>query len=183
MSRLTFVLLLCVAGLMAFVEGRGIVREGVFGTRIDVLPVLVTYAALRGDIYTLLGLTCLAGLLFDALSANPLGVSILSLTAVGVMLNQVRGLILRDQVLAQMALGTCATIINPFLNLFLVWILGLSPVFGWGTLFQIGVMGVSGAVLAPFFFMLFDWLEAELTYAEEPFSRFRSEVEIKRGRG
>jgi len=183
MNRLTFVLLLGVAALLAFVEGRGIIREGVFGTRIDVLPVLVTYAALRGDIYTLVGFTCFSGLLFDTLSANPLGVSMLSLTLVGVLLIQMRGLILRNQVLAQMALGTCVATLNPIVNLFLVWALGLDPVVGWGSLFQIGVMGISGAILAPFFFMLFDWLEAELTYAEEPFSRFRFEVEIKRGRG
>ncbi len=119
---------------------------------------------------------------FDSLSANPLGVSLISLCLVGAMLSVLRGLVLRDQALAQMALGACVSLVNPLMNLGILWALGMSPVVGWGTVFQITVMGVSGAVLAPFFFLLFDWLEEALTYAEEPFSRFRSEVEIKRGR-
>ena len=182
MNRVTFVLLLAMAALLAFVEGRGIVREGIFGTRIDVLPVLVTYAALRGDIYTTVGLASFSGVLFDSLSTNPLGTSVISLCLVGVILALLRGLVLRDQALAQMALGASVSLLNPLLNLGVLWVLGMSPIVGWGTFFQIGVMGASGGILAPFFFLLFDWLEEALTYAEEPFSRFRSEVEIKRGR-
>ena len=183
MNQLTFVLLLGVAVLLAFVEGRGILRDGVFGIRIDVLPILVAYAAMRGGLFSLIGLCVVSGLFFDSLSANPLGVSVLSYTVVGVGMIQLRGLILRDQALVQVILGAAVAILNPSINLFLVWFLGLNPVVGWGTLLQLGVMGISGAVMAPFFFLLFDWLEAALTYEEEPFSRFRSEVEIKRGRG
>lgn len=183
MNRITFVLLMAMAAFLAFVEGRGILREGIFGTRIDVLPVLITYAALRGDLYTTVGLASFSGILFDSLSTNPLGVSLMSLCLVGALLSLLRGLVLRDQALAQMALGASVTLLNPLLNLLILWALGMSPVVGWGTVFQVAVMGVSGAILAPFFFLLFDWLEEALTYAEEPFSRFRSEVEIKRGRG
>ena len=183
MNRLTFVLLLGVAILMSFVEARGILREGIFGTRINVLPVLALYAAMRGDLYLVLGFALVGGLMFDTLSANPLGLSVVSLTLLGVGLVQARDLILRDQALAQMALGFSVGVLSPVLDLFLILFLGLSPAIGWGTLGQIAIMGLSGAVLAPFFFLLFDWLEHELTFAEEPFSRFRSEVEIKRGRG
>ncbi len=183
MNRITLILLVGVAALLAFVEGRGLLREGIFGTRIDVLPILVTYAAFRSDLFAAVGLACFSGLLFDALSLNPLGVSLISLTLVSLFLSQLRGLVLRDQALAQMALGAVVATMNPLISLGLLWFLGLSPVVGWGTVFQIAVMGASGAVLAPFFFLLFDWLEEALTYEEEPFSRFRSEVEIKRGRG
>ncbi len=183
MNRLTFLLLFFVCGLLCFAQGRGLTREGVFGTRIDVVPVLVTYAALRGDFYLGTILAVFGGLLLDSLSATPVGVTLVSLSLMGLVIGLLQGLVLRDQALAQAVLGGMVSGLHPVLNVGLLWGLGFDPVVGWGTLVHIGVMGVSGAILAPFFFLLFDWLEAELTYEEEPFSRFRSEVEIKRGRG
>ncbi|MCS1407672.1 MAG: hypothetical protein M2R45_00832 [Verrucomicrobia subdivision 3 bacterium] len=183
MNRVTFILLLVMAMLMAFVEGRGLTREGIFGTRIDVLPVLVTYAALRGDLFGAVALAAFSGILLDGLSTTPLGTSLLSLSLAAVVVVRLRGVILRDQALAQAAVGGTVATLSPVLNLGILWGLGLSPVAGWGTVLHVGVLGVSGVILSPFIFLLFDWLEAELTFEEEPFSRFRSEVEIKRGRG
>tara|TARA_A100001037_G_C14993079_1_gene563517 strand:+ start:176 stop:727 length:552 start_codon:yes stop_codon:yes gene_type:complete len=183
MNRLTLVLLLGMCTLMAFVEGRGLLREGLFGTRIDVLPLLVLYAAMRGSLSSALVVSSVAGLLFDSLSANPLGMSLMTLGMIGVALIQVRGVILRDQALAQICLGAGVAMANPVLGVSLLWGLGYQPVVGWGTWIQIGILGISGAILAPLLFKVFDWLESELTYAEEPSSRFRSDVEIKRGRG
>ncbi len=183
MSRITFILLLALAALLAFVEGRGWTREGILGTRIDVLPVLVVYAALRGDFLGAVGLAAFAGLLLDSLSASPLGVSLLSLTFAALLVVRLRSVVLRDQALAQAVLGGAVSVVNPAVHLGILWVLGHRPAAGWGTVAQVGVLGLCGAVLSPCVFWLLDRLEAGLTYERKPFSRFRSEVEIKRGRG
>ena len=183
MSRVTFLLVLLSALGLALVQGRGLLREAVFGTRIDLLPVFVTYVALRGNVYQALGFAALAGVFVDSLSASPLGLSLIAYSMLGAVLSEVRNLVLRNETVAQIVLGAGVAVVSPILGLAVLWGTGFHPVVGWGTVFQIGVMGVAGGVLAPAFFQVFDWLEVELTFAEEPYSRFRSDVEIKRGKG
>ena len=62
----------------------------------DLLPALMVYAALNADIVTVSLLAVFGGLWFDALSANPPGVSILPLFAVGFVIWLQRELILRE---------------------------------------------------------------------------------------
>ena len=183
MNRIGFILLLVLATLLAFVEGRGWTREGILGTRIDALPVLVVYASLRGDFLQAVGAAVFAGLLFDSLSVSPLGTSLLSLMLVALLVIRLRGVVLRDQALAQAVLGGMVSALHPAIHLGVLWIFGLRPLIGWETLAHFGVLGLCGAVFTPLCFLLLDRLGTALTYERKPFSRFRSEVEIKRGRG
>ena len=183
MNRIAFILLLALTALLAFVEGRGWTREGLLGTRIDAIPVLVVYASLRGDFLQAIGAAVFAGLLFDSLSVSPLGTSLLSLTLSALLAIRLRGVVLRDQALAQAVLGGIVSALHPAAHLILLWIFGPRPPMGWETLAHIGVLGLCGAGFAPLCFLLLDRLETALTYERKPFSRFRSEVEIKRGRG
>ena len=69
----------------------------------------MVYAALNADIVTVSLLAVLGGLWFDSLSANPLGVSILPLFAVGFVIYLQRELILRELPFAQFVLGAAAS--------------------------------------------------------------------------
>src|SRR5882672_6824463 len=79
------------------------------GAQIDLLPPLMVYASLNAGLATVTLLAVLGGLWFDSLSANPLGISVLPLLAVGLAVYSQRDLILREQTFAQVTLGLCAS--------------------------------------------------------------------------
>jgi hypothetical protein len=53
---------------------------------------------------------------------------------------------------------------------------------GWGTLWQLAVMSVGGAVATPLLFWLFSFLNQFLGYKPVTQSSFRPDREIRRGR-
>ena len=81
---------------------------------------MMVYAALNTNLVTVSLLAVLGGLWFDALSANPLGVTILPLFAVGFPICLQRDLILRELPFAQIVLGAAASAVVPVLTRFAV---------------------------------------------------------------
>ncbi len=152
------------------------------GAQVDLLPPLMVYAALSTGITTVTLLAVCAGLWFDSLSANPLGVTVLPLFAVGLAIHLKRELILRDQPFAQAVLGLAASAVVPALTLLLLLTMGRSPLFGWGTLWQFIVLCVGGAIATPIWFELFAWLQRALVHRRAPEASFRLDREIRRGR-
>ncbi len=152
------------------------------GAQVDLLPPLMVYAALRGGLVTLTLLASLSGLWFDSLSANPLGVSILPLFAVGLAIHLRRDLLLRDQPLAQFVVGLAASAATPALTLLALLSAGQTPLLGWGSLWQWLVMALGGAVATPVFFELFGWCHRALGHPQAVQTSFRSDRVIQRGR-
>ena len=152
------------------------------GAQVDLLPPLMVYAALSSGLTTVTLLSVCAGLWFDSLSANPLGVTVLPLFAVGLAIHLKRGLILRDQPFAQAVLGLAASVVVPALTLLVLLTMGRSPLFGWGTLWQFVVLCVGGAIATPIWFELFGWLQRALVHRRAPEASFRLDREIRRGR-
>ncbi len=122
----------------------------------------MVYAALNANLTTVAALAIFGGLWFDALSANPLGVTILPLFAVGFVIFLQRDLILRELSFAQIVLGTVASAVVPVLTVLLLLTGGKSPLLGWGSLWQWLVMTAGGAVATPVVFALFNWLQPRL---------------------
>jgi cell shape-determining protein MreD len=147
---------------------------------VDLLPALMVYAALNADIATVSLLAVMGGLWFDALSANPLGVSILPLFFIGFVIWQQRELILRELPFAQLVLGAMASALAPGLSVLLLLTLGAQPLLGWGSLWQWLVMITGGAVATPVIFVLFDWCQHALGYQPRLESSFRPDREIQR---
>ncbi len=83
MKLFNSILVLAAAFLAVFAEAAFQLPRHLLGAQVDLLPALMIYAALNTDVATVSLLAVLGGLWFDALSANPLGVSILPLFAVG----------------------------------------------------------------------------------------------------
>ena len=181
-KSLKSILVLLVAFLAVFWEAafNGI-RHWV-GAQIDLLPALMVYASLQTGIVTVCLLAMLGGLWFDTLSANPLGVTVVPLFAVGVLIYVMRDLILREQTFAQFTLGLASSLFAPVCVLLLLLTTGHEPLFGWGTLWQLIVMGLGGAIATPVIFEVFAWLERILGYAGPSEPSFRPDREIRRGR-
>lgn len=152
------------------------------GTQIDLLPALMVYAALTASPVIMITLAILGGLLFDTLSANPLGTSVLPLLTVGFLIQIRRELILRDQLYAQFVIGLLASALAPALSVIILLTLGQSPLLGWGSLWQWIVMSLGGAVATPMFFLVFGWLNHALGYQKVIETSFRADREIRRGR-
>ena len=70
----------------------------------------------------------------------------LGLFVVGLPLYLTRELILRDQLIVRVILGFAASVAAPSLSLLFLLTTGQEPLFGWGTLWQLLVMGFGGAV-------------------------------------
>ena len=126
--------------LTVFAEAAFSVPRHWLGAQVDLLPALMVYAALQADMFTVSLLAVLGGMWLDSLSANPLGVSILPLLAVGFPIVLRRGLILRDLPFAQLVLGAAASATVPALTLLMLLNGGRQPLVGWGTLWQWLVM-------------------------------------------
>ena len=116
MNLLQTILILAAAFLAVFGEAALSAPRHWLGAQVDLLPALMVYAALNTDIVTVSLLAVLGGLWFDSLSANPLGVSILPLFAVGFPIYLRRDLILRELPFAQFVLGAAASAAVPALT-------------------------------------------------------------------
>lgn len=152
------------------------------GAQIDLLPPLMVYAGLCMGVTTVTLLAVCAGLWFDSLSANPLGVTVLPLFVIGLTIHLKRELILRDETFAQLVLGLGASAVAPVLTVLLLLTMGCNPLLGWGTLWQFVVLCLGGAIATPIWFELFGWLQRTLAYRGAHEGSFRSDREIRRGR-
>ncbi len=182
MNILQTILILVAAFLAIFAEATFPVLRHWLGAQVDLLPVLMVYAALNLDIVAVALLAVLGGMGFDALSANPLGISILPLYAVGFLVHLRRDLILREVSFAQLVLGTVASAVVPALTLLFLLTIGKQPLLGWGTIWQWMVMTAGGAAATPAVFALFNWCNHALGYQPRTETSFRPDREIRRGR-
>jgi hypothetical protein len=181
-NHLNAAAILVVTYLAVFFESSANYLRNWIGAQVDLVPVLMVYCGLSTGLITL-GLTALlGGLFYDALSANPLGISIFPQFLVGFVVYQARELILREQPYARFVLGTAASAAAPLLTLLLLWGGGYRPLIGWGTLWQWAVVALGGGVLTPVSFWFFDRVTSALAYSRPSESTFRPDREIKRGR-
>ena len=70
----------------------------------------------------------------------------------------------------------------PLLTLLVLLTTRHTPLLGWGTLWQVVVMSVGGAIATPICFELFGWLDRTLVHPRAGQTSFRSDREIRRGR-
>ena len=182
MSLFNTILIFAAAFLAVFAEAAFQWPRHLLGAQVDLLPVLMIYAALNTNIPTVSLLAALGGLSFDSLSANPLGISILPLFAVGFPICLQRDLILRELPFAQVFLGGAASAAVPAMTALLLLTGSQEPLLGWGSLWQWLVMIVGGALATPVIFALFNWCHHALGYQPQTETSFRPDREIRRGR-
>ena len=176
------ILILAFAFLAAFGEATLAAPRQWLGAQVDLLPALMVYASLSSGMVTITLLAVLGGLWFDALSSNPLGVTMLPLLLVGLAIHQQRGLVLREQLFAQWLFGLAASAAAPLLTLLLLLSIRQTPALSWAFLWQWVVMSLGGGILTPVCFRIFDRLGRSLNYRPVLETSFRPDREIRRGR-
>jgi rod shape-determining protein MreD len=172
-------IILLTAFLLVFAQAA---FNGILGTQLDLLPALMVYTSLTGGPLTIATLALCGGLWFDSLSANPLGISVLPLVAIGFVILLRRELILRNQAYAQFVIGLAASLAAPLVTLLLLLTAGRAPLFGWGTVWQVVLMALAGGAATPAFAKLFGFITRTFDYRTVSSSSFRSDREIRRGR-
>lgn len=176
---------LVVAGviyLMVFAQAHW---SGMFfwaGTRLDLIPCFIVYAASKWSIPSVTALSIWAGICFDSLSSNPLGTTIVPLFLIGFVLCRNQENLLYSSWPAQAVLGVIACGAVPLLSLVELEILGAHPLTGWMTVWQIIFMAIAGGLLTPLIFGGLEYLQRALSYESSGETPFRSDREIKRGK-
>jgi len=153
-----------------------------FGAQVDLLPGLIVYAALTFSPALIVFIALFAALLFDSLSANPLGTTALPLLCIGAMVHRNQEFLLRQHTYAQFILGCAASAVAPVLSVFILMGLGQQPLIGAASIWQWIVMSVGGGLATPGWFWIFGKLGGALRYPVEMESSFRPDREIARGR-
>lgn len=182
MNWFNTITILLVAYVVVFLQATINELRHFAGVQVDLLPGLVVYAALSGGVVTLALTAVLGGLWFDALSANPIGLTMLPLFVIGLFIQNHREFILRDQAYAQMLLGLAASALAPLGALLILVNTDAKPLLGWFSIWQWLVMSVVGAVLTPAWFWVFDLIGRVLNYRPAGEIGFGHEREIKHGR-
>ena len=175
-------LILAFAFLAVFAEAALDAPRHWLGAQIDLLPGLMIFAALNAGLPTIALLAVFGGLWFDSLSANPLGISILPLLAIGWPIYLRRELILRDLPFAQLMLGAAASAAMPLMTILMLLSGGKEPLVGWGSLWQLIVMTAGGAAATPLIFSFMTWCNHALGYQVRKETSFRPDREIQRRR-
>jgi rod shape-determining protein MreD len=182
MNWLTTILILVFTILAVFWEAAFHPLRDLVGAQVHLLPALTVYAALSAGFPNTILVAFFGGLAFDSLSANPAGISVLPLFAIGIVIHAKRELLLRDQWFAQIVLGAITSLLAPLLTLMLLFTTGHNPLVGWGTVWQLIVMSVGGGLVTPVIFEIFGWANRTFSYARRHESSFRPDREIRRGR-
>ncbi|MCS7336724.1 MAG: hypothetical protein NZ739_00580 [Verrucomicrobiae bacterium] len=172
--------ILSAAWLGVFLQAKCGITRTLLAAQLDVLPPLLVYTALTSTVGMVALVAVWGGLCLDALSANPLGVSILPLFVVGLAINRGRGLILHWQITARLALGAAAGAAVPTLTVLLLLTGGHNPLLSWGSVWQLLVMSASAAVLTPAVFKLFELVDCAFAYRPAGATSFRHDREIRR---
>ena len=181
MKPFNTILILLAAFVAVFLQA-AVGTRGWLGAQIDLLPALIVYASLTGGLMTVALAAVCGGFWFDALSANPLGITMLPLFLIGFVIHRQRELVLRDQLFAQFILGLAASAAAPLLVLLLLFSGGRTPLVGWGTIWQWFMMSLGGGLLTPLCFRFFNLIGRKFFYQPLTQSSFRSDRQIRRGR-
>jgi cell shape-determining protein MreD len=152
------------------------------GAQVDLLPGLIVYSALTFSPTVIVCIALFGALLFDTLSANPLGASVLPLLCIAAIVFRNQEFLLRQHAYAQFILGCAASAIAPVLTIVILLGLGQQPLLGLGSVWQIIVMAFTGGLATPVWFWVFGRLSGALHYPVVVESSFRQDREIARGR-
>ena len=196
MNRFNILLLLIAVWLAVFFESTFGGFRRWLGGQLDFLPALVVYASLTAGLPVIIAIAVAGGLLFDSLSANAFGVTVLPLFLAGFFIYVKRDLVLREQIYAQMTLGAAASAFVPVLTFLILSNLARQetasswrddsapavPLAGWESLWQWSLMALAGALATPVCFKIFDSCHRLFNYQPLAESSFRPDREIKRSR-
>ncbi len=182
MSPLNLTVVVAVCFLLVFAQSHALGLPRVMGVQVDLVPGFMVCVAMRCGVWALAGLALAGGFFLDALSTNPFGVSVLPLFLVAWCVQGFQDLVLRDTLVARLALGFAAGALAPILTVFLIVAGGTEARLGLGVVWPVAVLAIMNAITTPVWFEFFGFLDRAFNYGAIPESAFRPDREIKRGR-
>lgn len=156
--------------------------RAISGLDIQLLPAIVACSGLISSIETILLVSFIIGLMFDSISANPLGVTSISLAIPGVLIYSAQNLFVKNQWQTQFLSGVFAGLLQPLVVLFLLLTFGYEPVFSADSILILGLSALIGGFFTPWIFKFVNWMDKNFNYSQVKTSSFRPDREIKRGR-
>jgi cell shape-determining protein MreD len=181
-SFLSPIAVLAASYLAVFLASRFDFWRDLAGAQFDLLPAIMVYCGLKRRLSLVGANAIFAGVLFDTLSANPLGITVIPLFLAGAAIHWHRELLLRDRIFSQFVLGMAASAGVPLASLLLLWLGGHHPLVGAGSLWQWLMLILTGGAATPMVCHLLDRIHESLTFQIAPEPRYRTDREIKRGR-
>ena len=168
--------------VLVFAQARFTFFRDFFGAQPDLLPGMMVFAAFAFRLETVMYCAVIFGLMLDAFSVNALGISVVTLAALGFAASRYRELLLSEQFTTHWVLGLIASGIAPIISYALLRLSGMNPLIGVGSLWQWAIMTAGGGLVTPLWFKIFSRLDEALRYKEIPESTFRPDRQIARGR-
>jgi cell shape-determining protein MreD len=182
MNPLQVILLFLMLWLGVFAQTQFELLRSILGVPLSFIPALVVYAAFTQHLAVLTTFTIMAGLAQDSLSGSRLGVSVAPLFAIGFFLHTRKHLLLRDQVSARFWIGLAAGAGVPLATCGLLFLGARQPSFGWGTIWQLILLGAFNGIACPLIFHWFDHMRRMFEYQPVQRTNYNSDRELKRGR-
>ena len=145
-------LLLAIAGVLitAALQARMPTIWLLGGMRVELLPALVVYAALTMHRGRAIAIALVAGLMQDALSAAPFGISALAYGSVAILVTDGREVLDRDLPWVQLGVGALTSVAVAFISFFAV---GLS----FAAIFKTAIVAAMSGVITMLVFFALDY--------------------------
>ncbi|MGC8886614.1 MAG: hypothetical protein ACP5MG_05595 [Verrucomicrobiia bacterium] len=156
--------------------------RGWLGLNVDLLPAIIACSGLLSPIETVLSVSLIVGLMFDSISATPLGVTAISLAIPGLLIHLGQNLFIKNNWQTQFLSGLFAGAFQPLISLFLLLTMGHKPIFSIDSILFISISAVICGFFSPVVFRLLNWMDRTFNYTQVGTSSFRPDREIKRGR-
>lgn len=168
--------------VLIFAQARLTWFRDLTGAQVDLLPGMIVYAAMAFPLGTVMFCAGVFGLLFDSCSMNAIGTTFVTLALIGAAAGRYRELLLSEHFTTHWVLGLIASAVAPIIAYFLLRLMGMKPLIGWGSAWHWAIMTAGGGAVTPLWFKVFNRLDDALRYKEIPESVFRQDRQIARGR-
>ncbi|HVK57159.1 MAG TPA: rod shape-determining protein MreD [Candidatus Kapabacteria bacterium] len=181
-NGITLLVFLFTGYAIIFAQAKLTFFRDTFGAQPDLLPGMIVFAAMAFRVETVMLCAAILGVLLDAFSLNTLGVSVVSLGAIGFAASRYRELLLSEQFTTHWVLGLIASGIAPFITYIILRLSGMYPLVGAGSAWHWAITTAGGGLVTPLWFKVFNRLDDALRFKEIPESTFRADRQIARGR-
>jgi rod shape-determining protein MreD len=181
-NGVTLLVFLVTGYAVIFAQARFTFFRDFFGVQPDLLPGMIVYAAMAFRVETVMLCVVIFGALFDSVSINMMGTSVVTLGAIGFAASRYRELLLSEHFTTHWVLGLAASGLAPIISFAMLRLSGMNPLSGAGLIWHWAVMTAGGGLFTPLWFKVFNRLDDALRYKEIPESTFRADRQIARGR-
>lgn len=156
--------------------------RGITGFDLDLLPSIVACIGLISPIETIILVSCIVGIMYDAVSLNPLGITSFSLFIPGIMIYTVRHLFMPKQWQLQFLCGLFVGIIQPLISFVILLTMRKVPFFSVDIIMVITVSGLVCGIVTPAIYKTVSWLDKTFNYRKVSKNSFSPDREIIRGK-